>query len=108
MVSVRCAVILALVVLGGWARAEAITVYPIDRAEILAGSRFDLKIEFDRIIPPSQARVTINGEEHTTVLGQAGRFVPKEDGAEASAAPGHRGRVRGQWELALSLGRRAG
>jgi alkaline phosphatase len=85
MVGVRRAVILALIVLGGWARAEAISVYPIDRAEILAGSRFDLKIEFDRIIPASQARVTINGAELATVLGQAGRFVPKEDGAEASA-----------------------
>ena len=85
MVNVRLLAILALIVLGGWTRVEAITVYPIDRAEILAGSRFDLKIEFDRVIPASEARVTINGEEHGAVLGQTGRFVPKEDGVEASA-----------------------
>jgi alkaline phosphatase len=76
---------LGLSVLSSWTAVEAITVYPIDRAEILAGARFDLKIEFDRVITASEARVTINGEEHAAVLGQAGRFVPKEDGADASA-----------------------
>jgi alkaline phosphatase len=60
---------LGLIVLVSWTGVEAITVYPIDRAEILAGARFDLKIEFDRVIPASQARVTINGEGHAAVLG---------------------------------------
>jgi alkaline phosphatase len=75
----------ALLVLGGWAHVDAITVYPIDRAEILAGARFDLKVEFDRVIPASDAQVMVNGERYTTVLGRPGRFVAKEDGVEASA-----------------------
>ena len=32
--------------------AGAQTIYPIDRADILAGARFDLKVEFaDRVAP---------------------------------------------------------
>jgi alkaline phosphatase len=77
--------LVAIIVLGGWARADAITVYPIDRAEILAGSRFDLKVEFDRVRQASDVQVTVNGERYATVLGQAGTFVAKEAGAEASA-----------------------
>jgi len=41
----RVAGLAALLVLGSRAPVEAITVYPIDRAEILAGARFDLKVE---------------------------------------------------------------
>jgi alkaline phosphatase len=36
-------------VLGAGA-VDAITLYPIDRAQILAGSRFDFKVEFDGIV----------------------------------------------------------
>ena len=51
---------LAVVVLGAGA-VDAITVYPIDRAQILAGSRFDFKVEFDGIVASADTKVTING-----------------------------------------------
>lgn len=54
------------------------TIYPIDRAELLAGARFDLKVEFpavpkaaDGVEPaPSEVRVTINGEDAGKFLGR--------------------------------------
>ena len=44
--------------------AGAQTVYPIDRAEILIGARFDLKVEFDSQIDRTKVTVTINGRDH--------------------------------------------
>src|SRR5262245_57180369 len=64
---------------------EALTIYPIDRAAILTGARFDIKVEFDRVIASSDARLTIDGVEAATMLGRPGQFVAKEDGVEASA-----------------------
>jgi alkaline phosphatase len=36
--------------------AGALTIYPIDRAEILLGSRFDVRVEFDGVV--SEGAVT--------------------------------------------------
>jgi len=68
---------LALGALASTALGQAI--YPIDRAEILAGARFDLKVEFPpapktadgKEAPPSDISVTINGED-------AGKFLGRE------------------------------
>src|SRR5215468_4011017 len=79
----RALVVLVLVVTAGI--SEAATIYPIDRATILQGSRFDFKVEFDGRVPPDQVTVTINGVEHATVFGRPARFVDKEEGHEASA-----------------------
>ena len=69
----------------GVAAAEATTIYPIDRATILAGSRFDFKVEFDDVIDASAMRVTVDGGDYAAALGGAGRFVAKEAGTNASA-----------------------
>ena len=53
--------------------AGAITIYPIDRAQILAGSRFDLKVEFDGVVKASDAKVTIDGTELAAALGRSAR-----------------------------------
>ena len=65
--------------------APAQTIYPIDRADILAGSRFDLKVEFPGLVDPARAKVTVNGTDHATAFGKAATFVPREDGKEQSA-----------------------
>jgi alkaline phosphatase len=65
--------------------ALATTIYPIDRATILAGQRFDLKVEFDGVVPAGAAKLTINGVDHAGVLGRSARHVEKEEGVEASA-----------------------
>ena len=65
--------------------ADAATVYPLDRATILAGSPFDLKVEFDAVVKLADVTVTINGEPADKVLGKSVEFVEKEKGFEASA-----------------------
>jgi alkaline phosphatase len=78
--------------------AIAGAIYPIDRAQILVGSRFDFKVEFDRMVPRDSIRVTVNGVDSSTILGKAVQFLEDDDGANASAlvardvsvrAPGH-------------------
>ena len=65
--------------------ADAQTIYPLDRAEILAGARFDLKVEFPGSPPESAVRVTINGESAAAVVRNSASFVEKEDGGDHSA-----------------------
>jgi alkaline phosphatase len=65
--------------------SHAQTIYPIDRAEILAGQTFDLKVEFPGIARADAVKVTINGQDHAAVLGRGAAFVEKEEGVEASA-----------------------
>ncbi|MCW4116049.1 alkaline phosphatase [Aurantimonas sp. MSK8Z-1] len=69
--------------------ASATTVYPLDRATILARSPFDMKVEFDTVVKPDEVTVTVNGKPAEDVLGQDVEFVEKEeglkDGVEASA-----------------------
>jgi len=67
------------------AGADAQTIYPLDRAEILAGARFDLKVEFPGSPPESAVRLTINGESAATVARKSASFVEKEDGDDHSA-----------------------
>jgi alkaline phosphatase len=65
--------------------ACAQTVYPIDRAEILIGSRFDFKVEFPSLAQPNDISVTVNGEDYATVFGKSATFVEREDGKAQSA-----------------------
>ena len=65
--------------------AGAQVIFPLDRSEILAGSRFDLKVEFPTVADPAQARVTVNGQDHAVALGRAAEFIPREDNKDQSA-----------------------
>lgn len=65
--------------------AQAQVIYPIDRADILAGSRFDLKVELPGLAEPGKVKVTVNGKDHAEVLGRAATFVAKEDGKDVSS-----------------------
>lgn len=67
------------------ASAFAQTIFPIDRAEILAGSRFDFKVEFPDRIEADGYKVTINGAEQTAVFGKAAAFIAREDDKDQSA-----------------------
>src|SRR5882724_1159421 len=80
---VRKLLILAAVLVTADARAQ--TIYPLNRAEILAGAKFDFKVEFPRAPTASAVKITINGQEPASVLGQAAKFVEKEDGGDNSA-----------------------
>lgn len=75
------------------ASAHAATVMPLDRATILAGSPFDMKVEFKGVVKEGDVTVTINGKPAAEVLGQQVEFIEKEDGVEASAIRIHGGHI---------------
>jgi len=64
---------------------SAQTIYPIDRAEILAGAQFDFKVEFPDRVDPARLKVTVNGTDYSTAFGQSGSFVNREDDKHQSA-----------------------
>lgn len=67
------------------ALCQAQTIYPIDRADILVGSRFDFKVEFARLADPAKVSVTLNGEDYQKVFGKNAAFIEREDGKDQSA-----------------------
>ena len=62
--------------------AQATTVYPLDRATILAGSPFDFKVELKGVVKPDDVKVTVNGEDYKAVFGSAAEFVADEKGKD--------------------------
>jgi alkaline phosphatase len=83
MRKVLAAAVLAALVAA--APSQAQTVYPIDRADILVGSRFDFKVEFAGLADPAKISVTLNGEDYQKVFGKAAAFIAHEDGKDQSA-----------------------
>jgi alkaline phosphatase len=67
------------------APAAAQTIYPINRAQILTGATFDLKVEFPGAPAPAELKVTINGEDATRVLGKTPEIIANEDGFPQTA-----------------------
>lgn len=65
--------------------ASAQAIYPMNRADILAGSRFDFKVEFDGVTAADKVKVTIDGKDYAQVLGKTGEWIEREDGKEASS-----------------------
>ena len=65
--------------------AQAQTIYPLNRAEILSGSRFDLKVEFPGAPPAAAIRVSINGANADSVVGGPASVIEHEDGGDYSA-----------------------
>ena len=65
--------------------AGAASIYPLDRATILANSPFDMKVEFDGLVAAGDVSVTINGQPAEAVLGKKPEFIEKEADANASA-----------------------
>lgn len=87
--------------------SDAAAIFPIDRASILAGSHFDLKIEFDGIVSEADVRITINGADASRVLGQPMRFVSNEDGSPQSSVKFNRTILQhpGEYEIVATDGR---
>ncbi len=61
------------------------TIYPLDRADILAGSKFDFKVEFPELVQAADVKVTINGADQTAAFGKSADYIAKEDGKDQSA-----------------------
>ena len=65
--------------------AFAQTIYPVNRAHILSGAAFDLKVEFPGSPPPQSLKVTINGKDAAAVLNAAPEIVAHEEGQDQVA-----------------------
>ena len=65
--------------------AMAQVIYPLNRAEILAGSKFDLKVEFAGVVDANKVKVTVNGRDHADALGRAATLTAREDGKDQSS-----------------------
>jgi alkaline phosphatase len=80
---IRAILAASLVVAASAATAQ--TVYPIDRAEILAGARFDFKVEFAGLVAANNVHVTVNGADPAAVFGKPAEFIEREAGQDQSA-----------------------
>jgi alkaline phosphatase len=67
------------------AGAQAQTIYPVNRAEILAGTKFDLKVEFPDAPAAADVHVTIDGADAATVLGKSASVIEREEGGASTA-----------------------
>ncbi|WP_342362517.1 alkaline phosphatase [Terrarubrum flagellatum] len=73
----------ALAAIPGAVNAQ--TIYPLDRATMLAGAKFDMKVELPAVVARGDVTVTINGEDAEKALGKSFTFMEKEDGGSASS-----------------------
>ncbi len=64
---------------------SAQTIYPIDRADILAGSKFDFKVELPEKIAASDIKVTINSADQSAAFGMSADYIDREDNKDQSA-----------------------
>jgi alkaline phosphatase len=60
--------------------AAAQTIYPIGRAEILAGAKFDFKVEFPGTVAAPDIKVTVNGRDAAAEFGKAASVDGNEEG----------------------------
>jgi alkaline phosphatase len=56
------------------------TIYPLDKAQILTGASFDLKVEFPGVASAGDIKVTINGEDAGKMLCRTPYIAADEDG----------------------------
>ncbi len=75
----------ALVLSAFCTAASGQTIYPIDKAQILKGATFDLKVEFPAATPATEIKVTLNGEDAAKALGRAAYITADEDGLGQTA-----------------------
>lgn len=77
--------LMAAAMLASVAPVTAQTIYPLNRAEILEGSRFDFKVEFPNAPTSADVKVTINGKPLAEAFGREVQFVQNEEGQKHSA-----------------------
>ena len=60
-------------------KSLAPVLYPLDRAAILAGSKFDIKVEFQSIVAQGDVKITLSDKSLDETFGRAATFIEKED-----------------------------
>ena len=64
--------------------AHAAAVYPINNAAILAGSKFDIKVEFSQAVNLEEVAIDINGSPSNKLITAKPEFIPNENGKGSS------------------------
>ena len=64
--------------------ARAAAVYPIDNAAILAGSKFDIKVELNHVVNLEEISIDINGAPLNKLIAVKPEFIPNENGKGSS------------------------
>jgi alkaline phosphatase len=64
--------------------AYAANIYPIDSAQILAGSKFDIKVEFNQVVNPFDILIEINGAPISKSIANKSEFIPNENSKGSS------------------------
>ena len=59
---------------------QAAAIYPIDRASILAGSKFDIKIELNSVVSPNDIVFELNGQPLKKVISVEPDYISNENG----------------------------
>ena len=63
---------------------HAAVIYPIDKAEILAGSKFDIKVEFNQVVNLNEVAITVNGMPANKLIIAKSEFISNENGKGSS------------------------
>jgi len=72
--------LLTLLAIAAGLPAAAQTIYPIASAEILAGARFDFKVEFPGSVATGDLMVTVNGRDAAQAFGEGATVDSNEEG----------------------------
>ena len=64
--------------------AHAQAIYPIDNAQILAGSNFDIKVELSQAVSPSEVVIEVNGLPVNKIILAKSEFIQNENGKGSS------------------------
>ena len=64
--------------------SQAVVIYPLNQASILVGSKFDLKVEYEKVINPEDAKVMLNGEPIAKTISTKPEFIQNENGKGSS------------------------
>ncbi len=60
-------------------------IFPINRATLLSGGKFDLKVEFPAIIKESDITLTVEGKPFSEVFSEKPVYIENENGADGSS-----------------------
>ena len=63
---------------------HAAAIYPIDQANILSGSKFDIKVEFNTVVNQNDVILELNGKPINTLVTVKPEFIANENGKGSS------------------------
>ena len=84
MKTISFKILLALPLLVHVLNAHSAAIFPINNAAILAGSKFDIKIELDNSVQATELVATVNGKKIEDAFKKAPEFVSNEGGKGSS------------------------